>query len=329
MPTHTHTLTSLFKNSRGILSLDEGLDRMKERFLKARFSLSESSQRSYLELMLNTTELPKYIGAVTLSDQAARMLDTEAEVMLKRVRKQNLVLGIRADFGYDRSSLLRKEVVTRGLTDLNKRLAEYKKWGAQYVKWRTKYYITYSTPSQTNIELNNQEALEFVIMTLKHKMTPVVQLKISTNGSQNMQATADVMSIILDDFFSRVEIAGIDPELIVIKTGFITPGSQSAQSVSAHQVAEITYKVLKKSIPASIGGVTFVADGLRPGFARMYLEAFRHYMKKQTVRFPTSYAFGRGLHDGAISIWAGDKNRVSDAQISLVQNARLDWSANN
>lgn len=318
----------LFHNNRGVLSLDEGLDRLKDRFLAARFTLSGSTQREYLSLMIDAPDLNTYISAITLSDQGARLLDSEAELFAKHVIKQGFVLGIRADLGYERSSLFRRQVVTRGITGLDVRLSQYKKWGASYVVWRNKYYITTSTPTQTIIELNNQEALDFVINALKHKLTPVVQIKISTNGNQTMKATYEVMSIILEDLFTRMEIMEIDPADIILQTNFVTPGRHAKQSESPTNVGKITSKLFEDVVPKSIGGIILVGDGLRPGFGRLYLQAFQEAYKKSKHKAPFSFSFGRGLHDSAMQAWAGKDIRKTEAQIILVQNSRLDWQAN-
>jgi fructose-bisphosphate aldolase, class I len=324
----TQKIGTVFTGNRGILGLDEGIDRLKDRFLSARFEWQNSTLRDYLELMIHSRGLNQYINAITLSDHAARLLDSDADIFAKCVVNKGYLLGIRADLGYERSSLLKREMVTRGMVGLEARLSEYKTWGANYTTWRNKYYITTNTPTKSIIELNNQETLEFVALSLKHKLQPIIQIKISTNGNQTAEACSDVLSIILEDLFARAEIMGIDSKDIVLQTNFITPGKYSTTSLSPADVANKTMELFKKIVPSDIAGVAFVCDGLRPGFARMYLEEFKSLLKKQKKSFPVTFSFGRGLHDSAMLAWAGNTLNKDDAQVSLVQNSRLDWIAN-
>jgi fructose-bisphosphate aldolase, class I len=318
----------LFAGNRGILGLDEGLDRLRDRFISARFPWNHDSQRKYLELMIESPGLKQYLNAITLSDYSAQLLDSNAELFATKVINTGFVLGIRADLGYDRSSLLKREQVTRGLVGLDARMTQYKQWGASYTLWRNKYYITTNTPTQSTIELNNQEALEFVTIALKHKLVPIVQVKISTNSNQSVEATRDVMQIVLEDLFARAEIMSIEPSSFVLQTNFVTPGKFSEHSFSPQDVARETVQLLKNVLPADIGGVSFVGDGLRPGFARVYLEEFKKLLKKQKKSYPVTFSFGRGLHDSAIQAWGGDSKQRDDAQVSLVQNSRMDWMSN-
>ena len=319
---------TVFTSNRGILGLDEGIDRLKDRFLSARFEWQNSTLRDYLELMIHSQGLKQYINAITLSDHAARLLDSNAEIFAQCVVKKGYLLGIRADLGYERSSLLKREMVTRGLVGLEARLSEYKTWGANYTTWRNKYYITSNTPTKSIIELNNQETLEFVALSLKHKLQPIVQIKVSTNGNQTANACYDVMSIILEDLFARADIMGIDSKHIILQTNFVTTGKYSNSSLSPADVAVKTMELIKAVIPVEIAGIAFVCDGLRPGFARVYLEEFKTLLKKQKNSFPVTFSFGRGLHDSAMLAWAGNTLNQDDAQVSLVQNSRLDWIAN-
>lgn len=318
----------LFKSNRGILGLDEGLERVKDRFSTAKFHFSRHNQRKYLELMITASDLAKYIQGITLTDQTVQMLDSNADMFAKLVLDHKFLLGVRADLGYDRSSLLSREVVTRGLIGLSKRLEMYQTLGASYVVWRNKYYITSRTPNKHIIELNNQETLDFTIEALKNKLIPVVQVKISTNGMQTAEACQEVLAFILEDLFNRMEIIGIDPSHIVLQTNFVTSGRHSKTNVSPGIVASKTAKLLVITVPPSIGGISFVGDGLKSGFGRVYLELLRQAIKKEDFSFPILYSFGRGLHDSAMSSWGGKKDSVVDAQISLVQNSRLDFLAN-
>ena len=324
----TPKTSTVFTGNRGILSLDEGIDRLKDRFLSARFEWEHSTLRKYLELMIHAPGLKQYINAITISDYAARLLDSNADIFAKCIVHKGYLLGIRADLGYERSSFFKREMVTRGMVGLEARLCEYSAWGASYTTWRNKYYISSNTPTKNIIELNNQETLEFVALSLKHKLQPIIQIKVSTNGSQTAEACFDVLSIVLEDLFARADIMGIDSKHIILQTNFVTPSKFSNTSLSPSEVATQTMALFQQVLPLDIAGIAFVCDGLRPGFARMYLEEFKSLLKKQKNSFPVTFSFGRGLHDSAMLAWGGDTHNQDDAQVSLVQNSRLDWISN-
>lgn len=328
MPKKHNSPQALFSKHRGILGLDEGLDRLRDRFVAARFSLTPANQRRYLELMIQSPGLNSYISAITLGDQGARLLTSEADIFAQLVVEKGFLLGIRADLGFEKHSLFSRQVVTRGIIGLDERLEEYRDWGAHYALWRNKYYIQGNSPTQAVIEANNAESVEFLSLCMKHSLTPVLQVKVSTNGNQTVQATAQIMAIIFEDLFARIEVFGLDPEEFIIQTNFVTPGRFAKESRNPDQVAKDTLTLFEQSLPSTIAGISLVCDGLKPGFGRLYLEKYRALAAKRKWKTPTTFSFGRGLHDNAMQAWGGNSESSGDAQVSLVQNCRLDWLAN-
>jgi fructose-bisphosphate aldolase class 1 len=328
LKTKTNTPGSLFAKNRGFLGLDEGLDRLKDRFLESLFTYNRSIHAQYLDLMISTPKLPEYLGAITLHDQYLSLMMADGDILSERVVSLGYQLGVRADLGYERIGLLSKEFITRGGgAGLSIRLKGYQISGVSYAVWRNKYYCVSTPVSQDTIEMNNQQSVEFAIASMQHKLTPVIQIKISNNSSHTQAESSQLLGRILEDFFTRLSIADIDPSQIVLQTNFITPGKHSNESKSPTEVAIATLEILKTNVPETIGGVVFVCDGLRPGFARVYLEEFKRMLKRSRWALLVSFNFTRGVHDATLGVWRAKVDQADDAQVSLLQNSRLDWMA--
>src|SRR5690606_32320486 len=93
---------------------------------------------------------------------------------------------------------------------------------------------------------------------------------------------------------------------------------------SVEQVAEMTIKCFKRTVPAAVPGIVFLSGGQSDEDATAHLN-----MMNQIGGFPwkMSFSYGRALQAAPLKAWSGKPENVQAAQAAFAHRARMNGLA--
>ena len=110
---------------KGILAADESSGTIKKRFDAINVESTETSRRDYREMMFRTPAMKEFISGVILYDETIWQDAADGTPLVKLISDAGAVPGIKVDEGTEALPGSPKEVITKGLDGLAKRLPKY------------------------------------------------------------------------------------------------------------------------------------------------------------------------------------------------------------
>src|SRR5436309_7812331 len=141
------TASALVAPGKGILAADESTSTIKKRFDAIGVENTEPNRRAYRELLFRTPGIAPFISGVILYDETIRQKAADGTPLVKILKDQGILSGIKADVGAKPLAFSPAEVVTEGLDGLRERLIEYHGLGAAFSKCRAVIAIRDGIPS--------------------------------------------------------------------------------------------------------------------------------------------------------------------------------------
>jgi len=111
-------------------------------------------------------------------------------------------------------------------------------------------------------------------------------------------------------------------EGMVLKPNMVVPGLRCATQDSVDDVADATVRIIRRAVPAAVGGVAFLSGGQSAQDASARLNAM-HVRHGGRLPWPLAFSFARAIQDPAMKAWAGKQENVAAAQRALAERARL------
>ena len=109
-------------------------------------------------------------------------------------------------------------------------------------------------------------------------------------------------------------------------------GNKSKDKISNEEVANLTLKCLKNSVPSEVPGIAFLSGGQSEIEATENLNLINEY---NDTNFIMSYSYGRALQQSALKFWANDIKNISGTQKIFNHRAKMNtlaaqgnWSKN-
>jgi len=91
-------------------------------------------------------------------------------------------------------------------------------------------------------------------------------------------------------------------------------------------VADATVNCLRRSVPAAVAGIAFLAGGRSPELASARLNAMNIRFASRAL-WPLSFSFARAIQQPAMEIWSGEEANVEAAQLALAHRADCNRAA--
>ena len=91
----------------------------------------------------------------------------------------------------------------------------------------------------------------------------------------------------------------------------ILPGSNSKEKISNEEIAKLTVKCLKESVPSEVPGIAFLSGGQTEIEATKNLNQINIY---NNSNFIMTYSYGRALQQSALKFWSKDIKNTEDTQ---------------
>jgi len=321
----------IVSEGKGILAADESNPTCKKRFDTISVESSEENRRDYRELLFTSNGMRDNIGGVILFDETIRQKSASGATLVELILANGALPGIKVDKGLKPFRESEVETLTQGLDDLDERCSEYANLGAKFTKWRAVINIGDGMPTQECIDANMDALAQYAKIAQKNGMVPIVEPEILINGSHSIEDCYDATSRSIKSLFDYLNSYDVDIAGTILKPNMVTPGLDSEHKATVKEVAEMTIRCLKESVPDELPGVAFLSGG------QTEIESTEHLdMMNKIGGFPwkLSFSYGRALQQSALNAWLGKAENKVAAQAAFAHRAEMNklaslgqWSA--
>ena len=317
---------TLSAQPRGILAADESTGTIGKRFEQISLKSTEKTRRDYRETLLRTPGLGKFISGVILYDETIRQRCTDNTPIVKIIRNQNIIPGIKVDTGAKDLAGSKREKITEGLDGLRERLIEYKAIGAGFAKWRSVISIGNGIPTDYCLKTNVHALARYAALCQECGLVPIVEPEVLMDGSHTIDRCFEVTHKTLSLLYAELHLHGIFLEGTLLKPNMVISGKDCKKQAGTEEVAKKTIKCLKSSVPRTVTGIVFLSGGQEDEVATVHLNAMNTI---GNLPWNLSFSYGRALQQPALQAWAGKNNNIGKAQDTLLHRAKMNSFATN
>ena len=310
----------IVSDGKGILAADESNPTCGKRFDSIGVESTETNRRDYREMLFRSMGMKDNIGGVILFDETLRQSAQDGTPLVELIKTQGALPGIKVDKGLIPLDSSPEETITQGLNGLDERCKEYFSLGAKFTKWRAVIKISDSIPSDECIKANMQALARYAKIVQENHMVPMVEPEVLMDGNHSIERCYEVSCKTLHTLFDCLQKEGVDIKGTILKPNMVTSGSLAENQASIQDVAEMTVKCLKETVPSDLPGITFLSGGQSDINATAHLDAMN---KIGGFSWKLSFSYGRALQQPALKAWLGKKENITDAQAALSHRALM------
>ena len=305
---------------KGIIAIDESTATIKKRFDSVGIECTEENRRAYREMLLTTPKLGEHISGAILYDETLRQKTKDGVPFTKIMMDNGILPGIKVDMGAKPLAGFPGELVTEGLDGLRERLKEYAQLGAKFAKWRAVITIGEDAPSGTCIEANCHALARYAALCQEAGIVPMVEPEVLMDGEHDIDTCYEITEVTLRSLFGALYEHNVMLEGTILKASMVVSGKDAPEQASVEEVAEMTLRCLKSSVPATLPGIVFLSGGQSDEDATAHLDAMNRLGPKP---WPLSFSYGRAMQSAALKLWSKDlAGNVGVAQETVFARAR-------
>jgi fructose-bisphosphate aldolase class I len=309
---------------KGILAADESSGTIKKRFDAIGVESTETTRRDYREMMFRTPAMKEFISGVILYDETIWQDAADGTPLVKIIADTGAVPGIKVDEGTEMLPFSPKELITKGLDGLSKRLPKYYERGARFAKWRAVIDIGAGIPSYNCIHANAHALARYAALCQQANIVPIVEPEVLMDGEHDIDTCYDVTEWALKETFNELYKAEVRLEGMVLKPNMAIAGKKSAKKSSVAEVAEKTVRMLKNCVPPAVPGIAFLSGGQSDEDATAHLDAMN---KLGPLPWKLTFSYGRALQAAPQKAWSGKKENLAAGQRAFAHRARMNGLA--
>tara|TARA_Y100001970_G_scaffold43017_1_gene53585 strand:- start:2939 stop:3949 length:1011 start_codon:yes stop_codon:yes gene_type:complete len=300
----------ILSNGKGILAADESTSTMTKRLESVNVTSNEKNRLLFRESLFSSNCMKNCIGGVILYDETIKQ-STNSKKIPELINESGAVTGIKVDTGAKTLAGSSEEKITEGLDGLRERLKDYYKLGARFTKWRGVYSISDKYPSKLSIHSNAHALARYAALVQECNMVPIVEPELLMEGNHTAKECLEKTSEVIKKCFDELIINKIDLTGVILKPNMILDGTNSKNKITKEEVAELTLKCLKESVPKEVPGIAFLSGGQSEIQATENLNMIN---KKNNTNFIMTYSYGRALQQSALKFWSKNTNDIKGTQ---------------
>ena len=301
----------ILENGKGILAADESTGTMKKRLDSVNVESNEKNRLIFRETLFSSNSMKECIGGVILYDETIRQKTSQNKSIPELISESGAVPGIKVDTGAKTLAGSKEEKITEGLDGLRERLKDYYQLGARFTKWRGVYVISEVYPSKLSMAANAHALARYAALAQEAGMVPIVEPEVLMDGKHSAKDCFNKTSEVIKRCYDELDINKVDLKGTILKPNMILPGTDSNETISNNEVAEMTLECLKNNVPSEVPGVAFLSGG------QTEIEATNNLNQinvKNDSSFIMSYSYGRALQQSALKFWSKDINNIKGTQ---------------
>ena len=314
----------ILNNGKGILAADESTATMTKRLESVNVPSTPENRLLFREILFSSSGMTECIGGVILYDETIKQESSKKNNIPKLISEMGSMPGIKVDTGAKVLAGSPGEKITEGLDGLRERLKDYYKLGAKFTKWRGVYSISKDYPSKLSIHSNAHALARYSALVQECNMVPIVEPEVLMDGEHSAKDCYEKTSEVIKRCFEELIIHKVDLKGIILKPNMILPGTRSKNKISNDEIAKMTLKCLKDSVPSEVPGIAFLSGGQSELEATENLNLIN---KHNDTDFIMSYSYGRALQQSALKFWSKDIKNVKDTQKIFNHRAKMNTLA--
>ena len=314
----------ILNNGKGILAADESTATMTKRLESVKVQSTAENRLLFRETLFSASGMTEYIGGVILYDETIKQITSKKNKVPELISAMGSAPGIKVDTGAKVLAGSPNEKITEGLDGLRERLKEYYKLGAKFTKWRGVYNISEEYPSKLSIQSNAHALARYSALVQECDMVPIVEPEVLMDGGHSANECFVKTSEVIKKCFEELILHKVDLRGIILKPNMILAGSECKDKISNEEVAKLTLKCLKESVPSEVPGIAFLSGGQSEIEATENLNLINKY---NDTNFIMSYSFGRALQQSALKFWSQDIQNIEGTQKIFNQRAKMNTLA--
>jgi len=315
---------NILKNGKGILAADESTGTMTKRLENVNVPSTPENRLLFRETLFSSSSMVDCIGGVILYDETIKQISKKKNRIPELISNMGAYPGIKVDTGAKVLAGSKDEKITEGLDGLRERLKEYSKLGAKFTKWRGVYNISKNFPSKLSIHSNAHALARYSSLVQECNMVPIVEPEVLMDGEHSAKECYEKTSEVIKKCFEELILHKVDLRGIILKPNMILAGNKSKDKVSNEEVAKLTLKCLKNSVPSEVPGIAFLSGGQSEIEATENLNLIN---KHNDTNFIMSYSYGRALQQSALKFWSKDIRNIEGTQKVFNHRAKMNTLA--
>ena len=301
----------IISNGKGILAADESNGTMTKRLENVQVPSTPENRLLFRETLFSSTSMKNCIGGVILYDETIKQISSSKKKIPELISETGAVPGIKVDTGAKVLSNSTDEKITEGLDGLRERLKEYYKLGARFTKWRAVYIISEKYPSKIAIYSNAHALAKYAALVQEARMVPIVEPEVLMDGDHNAEECFKKTSEVLKKCFEELIVNKVQLNGIILKPNMVLPGTNSDQKIDNKEIAEMTIKCLRESVPKEVPGIAFLSGGQSESDATKNLNLINVH---NNTNFIMTYSYGRALQQSALKFWSKNLENIEETQ---------------
>ena len=314
----------ILKNGKGILAADESTGTMTKRLDSVNVPSTLENRLLFRETLFSSSSMADCIGGVILYDETIKQISSKKNKIPELISKMGAHPGIKVDTGAKVLAGSPDEKITEGLDGLRERLKEYYKIGAKFTKWRGVYSISKKYPSKISIHSNAHALARYSALVQECGMVPIVEPEVLMDGDHSAKYCYETTSEVIKKCFEELILHKVDLKGIILKPNMILAGNRSKDQISNEEVAKLTIKCLKDSVPTEVPGIAFLSGGQTEIQATRNLNLINQI---NDTDFIMSYSYGRALQQSALKFWSKNIRDIEGTQKIFNHRAKMNTLA--
>ena len=314
----------ILDRGKGILAADESTGTMTKRLDSVNVPSTPENRLLFRETLFSATNMTECIGGVILYDETIKQKTSKKDSIPELISKMGSTPGIKVDTGAKILAGSPNEKITEGLDGLRERLKEYYKLGARFTKWRGVYIIANDYPSKLSIHSNAHALARYSALVQECNMVPIVEPEVLMDGGHSAEECYKKTSEVIKKCFDELILNKVDLKGIILKPNMILAGNKSKDKILNEEVAKLTLKCLKNSVPKEVPGIAFLSGGQSEVEATENLNLINKY---NDTGFIMSYSYGRALQQSALKFWSKNINDIDGTQKIFNHRAKMNTLA--
>ncbi len=317
----TATARALVAPGKGILAADESSGTIKKRFDSIGVESTETSRRTYRDMLFTAPRANDAISGVILFDETIRQASIDGDIPFpKLLADQGIIPGIKVDAGAKELALASGETVTEGLDGLRERLTDYVALGARFAKWRAVITIGDAIPSDACIDANAHALARYAALCQEAGVVPIVEPEVLMDGDHTIERCFEVTRRTLQRVYEQLYAQRVQLDGTLLKPNMVISGAGASKQADVEAVAAMTVQCLQESVPAAVPGIVFLSGGQSDQLATAHLNAINTL---GPLPWRLSFSYGRALQAAALKAWAGADSRRTAGQEAFLHRARM------
>ena len=314
----------IINNGKGILAADESTGTMTKRLENVNVPSTPENRLLFRETIFSSSSMKECIGGVILYDETIKQTSSKKNKITDLISSMGSHPGIKVDTGAKVLAGSPNEKITEGLDGLRERLKEYYHLGAKFTKWRGVYNISKDYPSKLSIQSNAHALARYSSLVQECGMVPIVEPEVLMDGDHSAKDCYNKTSEVIKKCFDELILHKVDLKGMILKPNMILAGDKSRDKISNEEVAKLTLRCLKNSVPSEVPGIAFLSGGQSEIEATENLNLIN---KNNDTNFIMTYSYGRALQQSALKFWSKNIKNLEGTQKIFNHRAKMNTLA--